>query len=175
MATQPTSELSDEEVEILHGVVEDEDQAVAEAQDTIERVLKQRQERDDEPYPPTTMTQAVALPVSEEEDDEFALPGEKAPGDQTTGVTEDDVKETTRDPYEGQIPGMIITAEVQKAMLRSRLVIGHTFECIEVTGSQSTAKNMLELLQREHPEVYADIVVRVAMAHFICWQKGMGL
>ena len=173
--TQPPSELTEEEETLLDELVEREEASVEQVTAAADAVETARDERAAEPYPPATINPivtGVTLEPEPEEDDEFALPSANAAAVNTPGATDEDVEKALRDPYEGSIPSMVITAELQKALLRSRLVIGHTFESIDVSGP---AGNMLKFLQDERPEVYADIVVRVAMAHFICWQKGMGL
>ena len=181
--TPPTSDdgMTPEERELLDQVVEDEEQTVQKADEAVAAVDADRTAREAEPYPPTTMLKLdkpepppeveedLPVPQEEEDDDEFALPSaDDTP--KVDGATADDITGVTAEPYAGKIPSMVITAELQKAMLRSRIVIQHTFEFIEVEDS-----NMLRILQEEKPEVYADIVVRVAAMHFICWQKGMGL
>lgn len=169
--------MTNEERELLQEVVEDEERNVQGADEAIAKVEADRTEREAEPYPPTTLKLDKPAPPEVDEDpavpqeeDEFALPS--AAG--TSKVDEDaaaDVSELTAEPYAGSIPSMVITAELQKAMLRSRIIIQHTFEFIELEGNT----NMLRYLQDEKPEAYADIVVRVAAMHFICWQKAMGL
>ncbi|MDV2504698.1 MAG: hypothetical protein RX318_12200 [bacterium] len=181
----PTSDdegMTAEERKLLDEVVENEESAVQQADEAVATVDADRTAREAEPYPPTTLKLDKPAPFpepappevdeqegDEQKGDEFALPSADATP-KVDGTTADDISEVTAEPYAGSIPSMVITAELQKAMLRSRIIIQHTFESLELEHS-----NMLRYLQEEKPEMYADIVVRVAAMHFICWQKAMGL
>ena len=171
--------MTKEERELLQEVVEEEARAVDQADEAVARVDADRTQREAEPYPPTTLK--LDKPASPEDppgedlavpqqDDEFALPSAAGASKSDEDATAD-TAEVTAEPYVGSIPSMVIAAELQKAMLRSRMIIQHTFEFLELEGNT----NMLRYLQEEKPEAYADIVVRVAAMHFICWQKAMGL
>ena len=165
--------MTAEERELLDEVVEKEDGAAQKSNEAVAAVDADPTARGAEPhpYPPTTLKLDKPTPPEvDQEEDEFALPSADTTP-KVDGVTAaEDIAEVTAEPYAGSIPSMVITAELQKAMLRSRIIIQHTFESIELEDS-----NMLRYLQEEKPEVYADIVVRVAAMHFICWQKAMGL
>lgn len=134
-------------------------------------------ERRKDTYPDTKVTPIDPAPEPEkpEEPDEFALPSETQTRTEAAGdsdrMTAEEMKEQGRDPYESHPPQRIQMAELQKAMLRARMIVGHTF------GQDKTpaGAKILDILKAEKPEVYADIVVRCGMALYIGWQKGMGL
>lgn len=106
--------------------------------------------------------------AEEEEPDEFALP--QASSGTSPADTSDGVPEKTFEPWEGNIPSRVLTQEMQKAMLRARLIFHHTFERVSLKET-----TMLNRLIDDQPEVYADCIVRLAITHFIAWKETVGL
>ncbi len=103
-----------------------------------------------------------------EDDGEFALPKAQTGTTPEDLITGDDDK--TFRPFEGTIPSRILTAELQKAMYRARLIFHSTFE--SVTSKEA---NMLNRLIDDQPEVYVDCIVRLAVTQFIAWKETVGL
>ncbi|KKL20291.1 hypothetical protein LCGC14_2456960, partial [marine sediment metagenome] len=133
--------MTAEERQLLDEVVENEDQRVQEADQAVAAVDADRIARGDEAYPPTTLKIDKPEPPPEvdkqepqEEEDDFALPSADGTA-KSDGTTAADIAEVTAEPYAGSIPSMVITAELQKAMLRSRIIIQHTFEFMELENS----------------------------------------
>lgn len=101
-------------------------------------------------------------------DEEFPLPKPA-----TTTTAEDGIyvaEEEAFQPFEGRIPSRILTAELQKAMYRARLIFHHTFE-----QASSKENNMLNRLMDEEPVAYTDCIVRLAVTQFIAWKETVGL
>lgn len=166
--------ISDDERNLLDDIEREEEEAWAIGRGAVQEAEQAAEERRAEPYPPESLTPAPIDPAPEPEDDSgFALPSETQTRTEasSSGGDQMDAQEATKDPYESHPPQRIQMAELQKCMLRSKLIIMHTFEN-DKTGA---GDSVLAVLKAEKPEVYADIVVRCAMALYIGWQKGMGL
>lgn len=168
---------SDDDRNLLEEIAKDEERDRLSGQEAVERGEALLAERRKQTYPETKVEPIAPPPEPEkaEEPDEFALPAETQTRTEAAGdsdrMTVEEMKEQGRDPYESHPPQRIHMAELQKAMLRAKMIVGHTFESDRTPGGQP----ILEILKIEKPDVYADIVVRCGMALYIGWQKGMGL
>lgn len=115
---------------------------------------------------------ALPAPVPEADDDasdeEFPLPKASTSTTPADNIASDDEK--AFQPFEGSIPSRILTAELQKAMYRARLIFHHTFE-----QASSKEANMLNRLMDEEPVAYTDCIVRLAVTQFIAWKETVGL
>lgn len=169
-----TSISSDDE-SLLAEIAEQAKQEAAEGQAPIDAAEAAIAERVKQAYPETTV-KPIGVPAEPPVEDEFALPDtEPVSGAEAFANGEQDPEamtaaEATREPFESYPPQRIMMAEMQKAMLRSKLIVMHTFEYDKTPAGAS----ILGILKAEKPEVYSDIIVRVAMALFIGWQKGIG-
>jgi hypothetical protein len=168
---------SDDDRSLLDEVAHQEEQVWAGGKQAVEEAEAIAAERRKDTYPETKVTPIEPAPEPEkpEAPDEFALPSETQTRTEAAGdsdrMTVEEMKEQGRDPYESHPPQRIQMAELQKAMLRAKIIVGHTFESDRTPGGQP----ILEILKIEKPDMYADIVVRCGMALYIGWQKGMGL
>lgn len=179
------SSTSDDDRSLLDDVAKQEEEAWAGGKEAVQRAEALAAERRKDTYPDTKVTPIEPAPESDEQPgtarstaeqpDEFALPAETQTRTEAAAdsdrMTPEEMQQQTRDPYESHPPQRIQMAELQKSMLRARLIVGHTF------GQDKTPAGaiILDILKAEKPDVYADIVVRCGMALYIGWQKGMGL
>ncbi len=176
-STSDQYHIGDDEKNLLDDVAREEEESFKPARSAVEEAEAQLAARVKQVYPDTKMREEPEGPdvVGEEEPyDEFALPQETQTRTEVYGegdtVTAAEAKEVLRDPFESFPPQRIHMAEMQKSMLRARLIVGHMFE-----GDKTPAGAIiLDILKAEKPDVYADICVRVGMALYIGWQKGMG-
>ena len=158
-------EMPKDESDLLNKVVAHEMADVEAATEVVERAVAAADTKQNEPYPPTSLAPKDAAPV-----DAFAAPElTTSPADSADGSSELKTNLTSQ-PYEGTIPDTIITAQLQKAMLRARTVLSNSFKPVKMEAS-----NLERVLIEEKPEIYVDAVIRLTAMHFICWQKAMGL
>lgn len=164
-------QISEEDASLLDAVVLEGDAEAAEAQAPIDAAEAAIAARVKEVYPDTAV-KPLGAPAEIPDDDEFALPGTAMSGAEAFAEEPEALtaKEAARDPFESYPPQRIMMAEMQKATLRAKLIVMHTFEYEKTPAGAS----ILDVLKAEKPEVYADIIMRVSMALFIGWQKGIG-
>jgi len=173
-STSDPWQLGDDERNLLDNVSREEEESFLPARTAIDEAEAAVAERVKQVYPDTKMRDEPEA-EADEPLDEFALPQEtqtrtEVYGGNGTDSEQLDAKEAARDPFESFPPQRIHMAEMQKAMLRSRLIVMHLFEADHTPAGAC----VLDILKAEKPEAYADIVVRVGMALYIGWQKGMG-
>lgn len=106
--------------------------------------------------------------VDDASDEEFPLPKASTSTTPEDPIVSDDEK--AFQPFEGSIPSRILTAELQKAMYRARLIFHNTFEPVS-----SKEADMLHRLIDEEPVAYTDCIVRLAVTQFIAWKETVGL
>ncbi|MCP4896865.1 MAG: hypothetical protein GY906_07805 [bacterium] len=155
-----------------------EAQAKGEAEaDEVMNAIQTKGEAEEEAYPPKTMTPVEpepepAVEPEPEEHDEFALPDANETNKSVPDLegSEDTVERLIAETYQGSVPAMVRTAELQKSFFRARLIFHNCFDPVKLDGGKSLSETMIN----EHPEKYVDAILRTAFTNYIAWQKAMG-